>query len=85
MQRRVDAVVQPDISEERKDMSKERKRELYRIAEQLCKDFDGVLEGANREDDCVEPIRSALVSMDSDTKFDFPRKAGMSVLPTGLD
>ena len=67
---RVNAVIQRRISEERKC-------ELSHIAGNLCKDFLHVLNGASREDDCVEPIHRALSSMDSSGKFNFPRKAGI--------
>jgi hypothetical protein len=65
---RINAVIQREVSEERK-------RSLSLIAENLCSDFSVIL-GANREDDCIEPIYCALVSMDSGAKFSFPRKAG---------
>lgn len=67
---RIDAIVQRTVSEERK-------RELYGIANSLCNEFISVLEGASREDDCVEPIHTALSAMDSGKKFGFPRKAGI--------
>jgi hypothetical protein len=66
---RVNAVVQRTVSQERK-------RELSRIANDLCNEFVNVLEGASREDDCVEPIHAALSAVDSGKKFSFPRKAG---------
>lgn len=67
---RIDAIVQRTVSEERK-------RELYGIANNLCYNFIRVLETADREDDCVEPIHAALFAMDSGEKFGFPRKAGI--------
>ena len=70
IQPRINAVVQRTVSEERK-------RELSGIANNLCNEFLTVLEGASREDDCVEPIHHALSTMDSGKKFDFPRKAGI--------
>ena len=57
-------------------VTEERKRQLSRVAKSLCDDFVDVLDGPNREDDCVEPIHHALSSMDNDRKFSFPRKAG---------
>ena len=72
IQTRINAVIHRRISEERKC-------ELSRIAEDLCNDFIDVLNGASREDDCVEPIHRALSSMDSSNrKFNFPRKAGIA-------
>jgi hypothetical protein len=56
-------------------VSEERKHDLSRIATGLCDEFINVLEGASREDDCVEPIHTALSAMDSGKKFGFPRKA----------
>jgi hypothetical protein len=66
----INAVFQRTVSEERK-------HDLYRIATGLCDEFVNVLEGASREDDCVEPIHTALSAMDSGKKFGFPRKAGI--------
>jgi hypothetical protein len=77
IQPRINAVIKRRISEKRKC-------ELSRIAENLCNDFIDVLNGASREDDCVEPIHRALSSMDSSSrKFNFPRKAGIA-LPLAL-
>lgn len=67
---RINAVIQREISEERK-------REISLVAEKLCDGFTDVLDGANREDDCVEPIHNALSSMDNSKSFSFPRKAGI--------
>ena len=66
---RIDVIVQRTVSEERK-------RKLCGIANSLCNEFIRVLQGASREDDCVEPIHVALSAMDSGKKFGFPRKAG---------
>ena len=66
---RIDAIVQRTVSDGRK-------RELCDIANSLCNEFIRVLEGASREDDCVEPIHTALSAMDKGKKFGFPRKAG---------
>jgi hypothetical protein len=70
IQSRINAIIQRKISEERK-------RQLSRFAENLCKDFIDIFNGASREDDCVEPIHRALSSMDGSRKFQFPRKAGI--------
>jgi hypothetical protein len=70
IQSRINAVIHRKISEERK-------RQLSRFAENLCKDFIDIFSGASREDDCVEPIHRALSSMDGSRKFQFPRKAGI--------
>ncbi|KAH0538859.1 hypothetical protein FGG08_004576 [Glutinoglossum americanum] len=67
---RVNAIIQHDISEERK-------RELSRIAENLCNAFIDIFEGQHREDDCVEPIYHALSSMDGGKNFIFVMKAGI--------
>jgi hypothetical protein len=66
----VNAITQREISEERQHA-------LGLIAENLCNDFRAILDGANREDDCREPIYRALVSIDDGGKFNFPRKAGL--------
>lgn len=68
---RVDAIIQPEISTERKS-------ELSVITETFCNDFVDVMKGASREDDAVEPIHRALTSMDKTNEFMFPRKAGIS-------
>ena len=72
IQCKINATIQPEISEERKS-------ELSLITETLCKDFVVVLGGASREDDAVEPIHTALASMDLVDKFTFPRKTGIAV------
>ena len=61
----------------RRTISEERKGQLSRIAEDLCNEFINILEGASKEDDCVEPIHTALSAKDSSKKFRFPRKAGI--------
>ena len=67
---RVGAIIQPEISTERK-------RELSVITETFCDGFIDVMKGASREDDAVEPIHRALTSMDKTNRFMFPRKAGI--------
>lgn len=77
IQKRVDAILQPKLSEQRQN-------ELSVISDTFCNDFVDVMKAASREDDSVEPIHSALRSLDSGKKFIFPRKAGMS-RPTQLE
>lgn len=72
IQCQINAIIQPELSEERKS-------ELSLITETLCKNFVVVLGGASREDDLLEPIHTALASMDSGDKFTFPRKTGIVV------
>lgn len=72
VQSRVDAVIHPEISEDRKSI-------LFSIADDLCDAFPDILEVASREDDCVEPISRALEIMNSKLfgkVFAFRRKAG---------
>ena len=76
IQPRINSVFQHVVTEERK-------RQLSRVAKSLCDDFVDVLDGPNREDDCVEPIHRALSSMDNDRKFSFPRKAGTVISACG--
>lgn len=73
VQSRIDSIIQPETSEERKIV-------LFSIIESLCHAFPNVLEGANREDDSVELIYRALESMSSELfskVFAFSRKAGI--------
>ena len=67
----VDAIIQPDISEERKQA-------LNAIADKFCDAFPAILEVASREDDFIEPIERALEAMDElvGRVFTRPRKAG---------
>lgn len=60
-----------------RETSAERKCELAAIAKHLSDEFVAVLNGARREDDSVEPIHNALSLMDSDKRFEFPRKIGI--------
>ncbi|KAL8768857.1 MAG: hypothetical protein Q9209_005038 [Squamulea sp. 1 TL-2023] len=68
IQTRVDAIIQPSLSEIKE-------KELSTISNTFCNDFAGVLKGASREDDSVEPIHAALTSIDSRREFFFPRKS----------
>lgn len=54
----VDAIIQPNITEERKSV-------LFAIADGLCDAFPSILEAASREDDFVEQIERALEAIDS--------------------
>lgn len=68
----VDAIIQPDITEERKSV-------LFAIADRLCDAFPSILEVASREDDFVEQIERALEAIDSKLigqVFTRRRKAG---------
>ena len=69
IQDRVNAVIQREISEERR-------LELAYIAGKLCEDFLIVFDGSTREDDCVQPILAALRSMEKGKKLHFLEKAG---------
>lgn len=71
IQIRVDAIIQPTIS-------KPKEKELATISKTFCNDFVDVMKGASREDDSVEPIHTALTSLDGGKNFLFPRKSGMS-------
>lgn len=71
IQNRVDAIIQPTLSERKE-------KELSTISNTFCNNFVDVLKGASREDDSIEPIHTALTSLDSGKKFLFPRKSGMS-------
>ncbi|KAI4238681.1 MAG: hypothetical protein LQ349_000924 [Xanthoria aureola] len=68
IQNRVDAIIQPTLSEQKE-------KELSTISNTFCNDFVDVLKGASREDDSIEPIHTALTSLDSGKKFLFPRKS----------
>ena len=73
IQSRIDGIIQPETSEERKSL-------LFSIADSLCDAFPVVLEVASREDDSVELIYRALESMDAalfSEVFAFRRKAGI--------
>ena len=54
--------------------------ELQCIAKHLCDGCVQVSSGDSHEDDCVEPIKRALLSMDSSKNFDFPMKIGIPFL-----
>ena len=69
---RVNTIIQPKIDDTRKN-------ELSLISEAFCDEFVDVMLGAFREDDSVEPIHTALKSMDKGKKFLFPRKTGTSI------
>ncbi|KAI4168816.1 MAG: hypothetical protein LQ346_009029, partial [Caloplaca aetnensis] len=68
IQIRVDAIIQPTIS-------KPKEKELATISKTFCNDFVDVMKGASREDDSVEPIHTALTSLDGGKNFLFPRKS----------
>ncbi|KAL8902913.1 MAG: hypothetical protein Q9207_004281 [Kuettlingeria erythrocarpa] len=68
IQTRVDAIIQPTIY-------KSKEKELSTISTTFCNEFVDVMKGASREDDSVEPIHTALTSLDSGKKFLFPRKS----------
>ena len=70
IQPRIDNIIQREISDERK-------HQLSGVVETLCNDLIGVLGGPGRQDDCIEPIRIALSSIDSGRKFKFLTKAGI--------
>ena len=69
---RVNTIIRPEITDARKN-------ELSLISEAFCDDFIDVMLGALREDDSVEPIHTALKSMDKDKKLMLPRKTGTSI------
>lgn len=75
VQSRIDAVTLRKISQKRRG-------ELSCIAKALFNDFRDVLNGASREDDCVEPIHRALAGMNHCNRFQFVRKAGIASLLT---
>ena len=71
IQSRIDSIIQPETSEERK-------RVLYSISDSLCDAFPDVLEVASREDDSVELIYRAPESIGGELfgkAFAFRRKA----------
>lgn len=70
IQSQINSVIHREILEDRK-------RELYQITRELCDGFAKILNGANREDDCVKPIHQALSLMDCNEKFLFTQKAGI--------
>ena len=59
------------------EIPEERNREVFSIADSLCKAFPPVLEDASREDDTVEKICHALETMGAETVI-LRRKAGIS-------
>ena len=63
-----------------REISGKRREDLQCIAKHLCNDFVRVLSGASQEDDCVAPIKRALLSMDSRKNFTCARKAGIALL-----
>ena len=58
-------------------VSPERKREISRLAQELCDSFAEVLSQAAGEDDCVELMHKALSSMGFHESLTFPRKSGI--------
>ena len=67
---RITAIIQRPVS-------KERKKELSRIAHTLHDQFAPVLGGAAREDDCIELFHQALSALGYSRSLLLPRKAGM--------
>ena len=63
-----------------REISNGRRGELQYVAKQLCDDFVQALTGASHIDNCVAPIKHALLSMDSCKNFGFPRNIGIAFL-----
>lgn len=71
----------PEMTELFKKRIKAKKTRISPIAQKLMYDFRDVFAGPVREDHSVEPIFTALKSMDPDDKLGLLRKAGIMLLP----